>query len=66
MEADDLKKTNTDPSKVAEKEKEAAALLGLPDDIRQFALLPVAYTTKDDFKPAMRQPLDTVLHWNQW
>jgi nitroreductase len=48
------------------KEKEAAELLGLPEDIRQFALLPVAYTTVDDFKAAKRQPLDSVLHWNQW
>ena len=45
---------------------EAAALLGIPDDIRQAGLLPVAYTLGTDFKPAKRQPLDDILHWDTW
>ena len=48
------------------KEKEAAELLGLPENIRQCALLPVAYTTGDDFRVAKRKPLDGILHWNAW
>lgn len=47
-------------------EKEAAALLGLPDTVRQCALLPVAYTLGEDFQVARRKPLDTVVHWNTW
>jgi len=45
---------------------ETAALLGIPDDIRQAGLLPVAYTLGTDFKPAKRRPLDDILHWEAW
>ena len=47
-------------------EKEAAEVLGLPDDIVQTALLPVAYTLGSDFKPAQRPPVSEVTHWNSW
>lgn len=47
-------------------EKEAAALLGLPETVRQCALLPVAYTVGEEFQAAQRKPLDSVLHWNSW
>jgi len=47
-------------------EKEAAELLGIPDTVTQAALLPVAYFTGDDFKPAKRLPARTHTHWNQW
>ena len=47
-------------------EAEAAALLGIPDDVTQVALLPVAYTTGDDFAPADRAPVETVTYWNRW
>ncbi|WP_158892096.1 nitroreductase family protein [Amycolatopsis anabasis] len=47
-------------------EREIAELLGLPEDIRQAALVPVAYYTGDTFKPAARQPLDEVLHVDRW
>ncbi len=47
-------------------EKEAAELLGIPDDVRQVALLPVAYTLGTDFKRAARGPIEEITHWNQW
>lgn len=47
-------------------EKEAAALLGLPDNVLQVALLPVAYTLGTDFKRAQRPPVSTITHWNGW
>ncbi|HEX8081229.1 MAG TPA: nitroreductase family protein [Jatrophihabitans sp.] len=47
-------------------EDEVAAVLGLPDGIRQAALIPTAYYTGTDFRPAARQPLDEVLHWDRW
>ena len=47
-------------------EEEAAELLGIPEDVMQVGLLPVAYTLGTDFKPARRQPLDEVVHWEQW
>lgn len=48
-------------------ERRTAEILGIPyESITQVALLPIAYTIGTDFKPAKRQPLDTVLHWDTW
>jgi len=48
-------------------EQEAAELLGIPfDTVTQVALIPVAYTKGTDFKPAPREPVDTVLHVDGW
>ena len=47
-------------------DKEAARLLGIPDNILQVAMLPVAYFTGTDFKPARRLPVQQVTHWNAW
>jgi nitroreductase len=48
-------------------EREAAEVLGIPyASVTQVALLPVAYTVGTDFKPARRNPLETVLHWQTW
>ncbi len=48
-------------------EKEVAEIIGIPyEKITQTSLLPVAYTIGTDFKPAQREPLDTVLHWDKW
>jgi len=47
-------------------EKEAAELLGIPDDVMQCALLPVGYTKGTDFKRATRDPVANITHWNEW
>ncbi|MBW8755955.1 MAG: nitroreductase family protein [Sphingomonadales bacterium] len=47
-------------------EKEAAELLGIPDNVMQVALLPVGYTKGTDFKPAQRPPVSGITHWNGW
>ena len=47
-------------------EKEIAESLGIPPTMTQAALIPVAYFTGDDFKPAQRKPLTEVTHWNTW
>jgi nitroreductase len=48
-------------------EREAAELLGIPyDDVMQAGLIPVAYTIGTDFKPGLRRPLDTMVHWDRW
>jgi nitroreductase len=47
-------------------EAEVAELLGLPEDVRQGALIPTAYYTGDTFRPAPRVPLDEVLHLDRW
>jgi nitroreductase len=48
------------------REKQAAAILGIPDDVTQVAMLPVAYTMGDEFKPAARGPVEDITCWDQW
>src|SRR5262245_50694361 len=47
-------------------EQEAAQLLGLPPNVTQAALIPLAYYTGDDFKPAQRTPARERTYWNGW
>jgi nitroreductase len=47
-------------------EAEVGDLLGLPEDVYQTVLIPTAYHTGDTFKPAPRQPVSEVLHWDRW
>jgi nitroreductase len=47
-------------------EKEAGQVLGIPDNVVQVALLPVAYTKGTDFKRAERPPVSGITHWNSW
>ncbi len=48
------------------KEAEVAEILGLPDNMMQVAMLPVAYTKGTDFKRAERPGPETITHWNGW
>jgi len=48
------------------REAEVAKILGIPDDVSQVALLPVAWTVGTDFKPAVRPPPESIVHWNRW
>ena len=41
-------------------------LLGIPEDVTQAVLLPMAYFTGETFKQAPRVPLEEIVHWNQW
>jgi len=48
-------------------EKQVAELLGIPyERVSQGGLFPIAYTLGTDFKPAKREPLAKVLHWDHW
>ena len=47
-------------------EAEAARLLGIPTSVTQAALLPVAYFTGDDFKPAKRISARQITYWESW
>jgi len=48
-------------------EREAAEVLGIPyDQVTQVAMSPVAYTRGTEFGPALRRPVDDVLHLNRW
>jgi nitroreductase len=47
-------------------EREAAELLGIPHDVRQVALVPVAHLVGDDLSPAPRHPVAEVTSWNAW
>ncbi len=47
-------------------EQEISALLGIPPDVTQAALLPIAYLKGGDLHPAKRLPLDEVCYWDRW
>ena len=47
-------------------ESDAGKLLGIPETVTQAALIPVAYTVGDDFKPAKRRPVEEITYWNGW
>jgi nitroreductase len=49
-----------------EHQREAGEVLGIPDTVTQVALIPVAYTTGGDFRPADRRPVEDVTYWNRW
>jgi nitroreductase len=46
------------------REAEVGELLGIPPEWRQVALLPTAYYTGDDFKPAARPPAASITSWD--
>ena len=49
------------------REREAAQLLGIPfDEVMQAGLIPVAYTKGARFRPAPREPLQSMVHWDRW
>jgi nitroreductase len=47
-------------------EHEVAQALGLPEDVTQTVLLPIAWYTGDDFKPAKRHPARASIHFDSW
>jgi nitroreductase len=47
-------------------ERDVAQILGIPETVTQVALLPVAYFTGADFKPAKRLPARDRTHWDTW
>jgi nitroreductase len=48
------------------KEREVAEILGLPANVHQGVLMPVAHPIGADFHPAVRTPLAEVVHRNHW
>ncbi len=49
-----------------EYESEAARILEIPERVTQCALMPVAWSIGQDYRPAERPPVDEILHWNGW
>lgn len=48
-------------------EKEVAEILGIPyESVTQAALIVAGYFTGEDFKPAVRMPLENIVHWERW
>ena len=48
-------------------EEQAAGVLGIPyRRVMQAGLIPMAYTVGDRFRPAHRESLDSIVHWNRW
>ncbi len=49
------------------REKEVAELLGIDfNSWTQAGLFPIAYTVGTEFKLAKRQPVENLIHWNEW
>ena len=46
-------------------EDELKALLGIPDDVATFALMPIGWPL-DEFGPLTRRPLAEVVHADRW
>ncbi|NIH78263.1 nitroreductase family protein [Amycolatopsis viridis] len=47
-------------------EEEVARTLGIPEGYTQVALLPVAYTTQQEFRPAARPPVEEITYLDRW
>ncbi len=47
-------------------ESEVARILGIPSDVTQAGLIPVAYFRGDDFRPGPRRSLDEVTFYDHW
>jgi nitroreductase len=48
-------------------EEQAAQVVGIPhSEVQQICMSPLAFTKGTDFKPAMRPPADSIIHWDQW
>src|SRR5690606_39187978 len=45
---------------------EVAEFFGIPDTVTQAELLPVAYYTGDDFRPASRVSARQITYWDGW
>ena len=48
-------------------EEEVAAILDINHaEVQQAAMIPVAYSQRENFKPAYREPIQKFTHWNSW
>ena len=48
------------------REAEMAELLGIPAEVTQVGLFPVAYTIGTTFRPGVRDASDATIRWNHW
>jgi len=48
------------------REREVSDLLGIPENVTQIALMPVAYTTTTQFRPAARPPIGDITYHDHW
>jgi nitroreductase len=49
-----------------QREKDLAKILGIPENVKQTVVFPVAYFKGEDFKPAKRLPVRNFIHWDSW
>jgi nitroreductase len=47
-------------------EAELAELLGLPEDARTMALIPLGYPSQGRWAEPKRRPVEQVVHWGRW
>lgn len=51
---------------LAQREREASALLGIPEDVTPTVLLPAGYLREAKLRPADRRSPAEVTYWNAW
>jgi nitroreductase len=51
---------------LAAREREAARVLGIPDDVTATVLLPAGYLRDAVLRPAQRRAPREVTYWNGW
>ena len=49
-----------------QRDREVAAVLGLPSDARALALIPLGYPESATFATPQRRPVETVTYWERW
>ncbi|WP_167045064.1 nitroreductase family protein [Salinibacterium sp. ZJ454] len=53
-------------SSLNRRDSEVSALLGVPDDMTQVAMIPVGHTIGTDFRPAPRPPIEEIAFFDHW
>jgi nitroreductase len=47
-------------------EREVATILGIPENVSQVGLIPIAYYTGDTFRAVERLPMERIVSWDSW
>ena len=47
-------------------ENEVASLVSIPKGVSQIALLPIAFFSGEDFRPAKRRAAEEITYWDRW
>lgn len=66
LRAEHAARSGAEPPAMRPVVREAASLLGIPDDVTQTVLLPIGYMRDAKLAPAKRKPAREVTYWEAW